>query len=188
MTRAKIPQDAKILIELGKSRPEKVSYDTFRPFKILWVLTNGRETRNYLWVTIRKSGIYCAFGGPGNIHTSYHSDGKFHWKVGEHTEDLGKKPPLPNIPAPILIQNSTTVITDEALETFQLTNFQNQPVDRVIYLDNRMLPEAVCYDIWLVPPFRHCDVPLLIDWPAHIHIITHTNPWIQAIIYEQGKR
>ncbi|HEY4798224.1 MAG TPA: hypothetical protein VII99_04020 [Bacteroidia bacterium] len=122
MTHAKIPHDAEILIELGKSRPEEVSYDTFRPFKILWVVTNGRESRNYLWVAIRKSGIYCAFGGPGNIYTSYHSDGKFHWRIGEHTKDLEKKPPLPNIPVPILIQNSTTVITDDALEMYQLTN------------------------------------------------------------------
>jgi hypothetical protein len=42
--------------------------------------------------------------------------------------------------------------------------------------------------VWAVPPFRDGDVPLLTVHPAHIHVVTHTNPWIQVVIYEQGQR
>ncbi len=190
MTHARIPQDAKIYIEVGATRPNEMAFDFFQPFKILWVVTNGRVQRNFLWLTIRGTGIYVAFGGPVGVHTSYHSDGTFHWKTddGNTTIDLKPKPALPDIPGPILVQSATGVIRDDALNRFELTNFTDQPVDRVIYLDNRMLPEAIYYHVWVVPPFRHGDVPLMTEHPAHLHLITHTNPWIEVIIYEQGRR
>jgi len=188
VTRAKIPHDANILVEMGTNRPKEVAYDPFGPFKILWVVTNGDVRRNFLWITVRKSGIYVAFGGPGDLHTSYHADGAFHWKAGEHTIKLDRKPPLPDIPEPVLVQSATSVINDEALDRFELTNFIDKPVDRVVYLDNRMLPEAIYYHVWAVPPFQYGIVPLLTAHPAHIHVITHTNPWIQVVIYEQGEK
>jgi hypothetical protein len=189
MTRTRVPHDAKIYIELGATRPTEMAFDSFGPFKILWVVTNGCVQRNFLWVTIRSTGIYVAFGGPVGVHTSYHSDGTFHWKTDDgYTIDLQPKPPLPDILEPILIQSATSIIRDDVLDQFELTNFTDQPVDRVIYLDNRMLPEAIYYHVWVVPPFRHGDVPLMTEHPAHLHLITHTNPWIEVIIYEQGRR
>jgi hypothetical protein len=95
---------------------------------------------------------------------------------------------LPDIGKPVLIQSATTTITDEVLDRFDLTSFEDSLVDRVIYLDNRMLPEAVYYHVWVVPPFRHGEVPLMTNHPAHIHVITHTNPWLDVVICEQGKR
>jgi len=165
-----------------------MSFDAFGPFEILWVVTNGTTRRNFLWVCTRKTGIYVAFGGPGDIHTSYHSDGNFHWKAGGNTIDLGSKPPLPSISEPVLVQSATTVITDDALQDFELASFDDRPVDRVVYLDNRMMPDAVHYHIWAVPPFGHARVPLITEHPAHIHIVTHTIPWLQLVIYEQGQR
>lgn len=188
MPRAKVPKQARILVEVGSSRPEEVAYDPFGPFRILWVVTNGRTRRNFLWVTVRRTGIYVAFGGPGHAHTSYHVDGRFHWKANGRTVELEQKPPLPEIEKPILIQSATTVITDDVLRRFELTRFADRPVDRVVYLDNRVLPEAIYYHVWAVPPFHHGAVPLLTDHPAHIHVVTHTNPWIQVVIYEQGQR
>jgi hypothetical protein len=79
-------------------------------------------------------------------------------------------------------------VTDDTLDRFDLTSFEDGPVDRVIYLDNRMLPEALHYDVWAVPPFKHGTVPLMTDYPAQIHITTHTIPWLEVIIYEQGPR
>jgi hypothetical protein len=61
-------------------------------------------------------------------------------------------------------------------------------VDRLVYLDNRMLPEAIYYQVWIIPPFKYGEVPLMTEDPAHIHVVTHTLPWIGVIIYEQGKR
>lgn len=188
MKRARVPKDARIFFEVGTDHPSEVDYDPFEPFKILWVVTNGKVRRNFLWVTIRKTGIYVAFGGSGNMHTSYHTDGTLHWKSKDHAEKFEQRPPLPNIPGPVLIQSGTTVIANEAFNAFKLTTFEDKPVDRVIYLDNRMLPEAVYYHVWAVPPFMHGEVPLLTKHPAHIHVITHTNPWIEVVIYEQGKR
>jgi hypothetical protein len=188
MNRASIPPVAVILVEVGSHRPHKVTYDAFGPFKILWVITNGTMRRNFLWITLRKTGIYVAFGGPNHMHTSYHTDGRFRWKADDHVVELTQGPPLPDIPKPVLIQSATTVVTDEALDRFDLAGFEDGPVDQVIYLDNRMLPEALFYQVWAVPPFKHGTVPLLTDCPAQIHITTHTIPWVEVIIYEQGPR
>jgi len=188
VSRVPIPSGARILVELGATAPTETTYDAFRPFELAWIITNGSIQRVFLWVTLRRTGIYVAFGGPGNVHTSYHTDGRFHWKIGKVTQELGRKPRLPNIPRPVLIQNATTAITNDALDRFELADFGHRPVDRVIFMDNRMLPDALHYDVWVVPPFRHGDVPLNTEWPAHIHIATHTNPWIELVVYEQGPR
>jgi hypothetical protein len=188
MNQASIPPEAAILVEVGSHRPHKVAFDAFGPFKILWVITNGTIRRNFLWITLRKTGIYVAFGGPIHMHTSYHTDGSFHWKVDDHVVEFGQRPSLPDIPEPVLIQSGSTFVTDETLDRFDLTSFEDGLVDRVIYLDNRMLPEALHYDVWAVPPFKHGTVPLMTDYPAQIHITTHTIPWLEVIIYEQGPR
>jgi len=187
MTRAKIPHDANILVEVGTNHPKEVAYDPFGPFKILWVVTNGDVCRNFLWITVRKSGIYVAFGGLGDLHTSYHADGIFHWKAGEHTIKLDRKPPLPDIPEPVLVQSATSVINDEALDRFELTNFTDKPVDRVVYLDNRMLPEAIYYHVWAVPPFQYGIVPLLTVHPAHIHVTTQIRGYRLSSTNKEGE-
>ena len=155
---------------------------------MLWVVTNGSVQRQLLWVAARKTGIYVAHGGPGGIHTTYHVDGTFHLKIVGHKESLEKRPPLPDIEEPVLVQSATMVINDEALARFDLKEFTDKPVGTVVYLDNRMLPEAIYYHVWAVPSFEHGKVPLLTEHPARIHVITHTVPWIEVIIYEQGKR
>lgn len=191
--RAKVPKDANIYFEVGKERPTEVAYDPFGPFNMVWVVTNGKIRRNFIWVRFIKTGIYVANGAPGGLHTSYHTDGKFHWKLRDqkqhlHQTDFEDRPPLPDIPKPVRIQNGTTLIEDEVLGQFRLTEFKDEKADRVVYLDNRMLPPAINYEIWAVPPFRHAEVPILTTWPAQIHIVSHTNPWLMVIIYEQGER
>lgn len=165
-----------------------MSFKPFVPFEIVWVITNGRTKRKLLWICLRKSGIYVGFGGPMKFHTSYHSSGKFHWKADNRTIELDVKPRLPNILEPVLVQSATVVIHDQAIERFQLVRFDDSAVDRVVYLDNRKLPDAVHYHVWAVPPFEHANVPLMTDHPAHVHIVTHTVPWLQIVIYEQGQR
>jgi hypothetical protein len=188
MSRARIPGDGKILVELRSERPSEMGYDPFAPFSMLWVVTNGVVRRKFLWVTVRKTGIYVAHAGPDSFHTSYHTDGTVHWKSKKHRLSVGARPPLPAITEPVLVQNASTAITDEALERFQLARFEDQTADTVIYLDNRMLPDWLYYQVWAVPPFRHSQIPLMTDQPAHIHLVTHTYPWIGVVIYEQGER
>lgn len=188
MHRAQVPHNARIYVELGTEYPSKVAYDPFVPFEVLWVITNGQVRRKFLWVAVRRSGIYVADGTPINFHTSYHTDGRFHWKSKKHIKVFDNKPPLPNISEPIIIQTASTSITDDSLDFFGLADFEDRLVDKILYLDNRRLPDWIYYQVWAVPPFRHGDVPLFTDKPAHINIITHTNPWIEVIIYEDGKR
>jgi hypothetical protein len=188
MKRAEIPPEANILVELGTTRPAAMKFRPLEPFQMLWVVTNGRVRRNFLWMTLRKTGFYVAFGGPGHMHTSYHANGRYHWKSDEHTEELPPLPPIATLDKPILVQNATTVVSDQAIRAFRLKGFSDKPVDRVIYLDNRKLPKAICYHVWLLPPFQHGKVPLFTDHRAHIHVVTHTVPWIQVVIYEQGER
>jgi hypothetical protein len=188
MNRAPIPGNAKILVEVGSNRPSEMGYDPFAPFRMLWVITNGVVRRKFLWVTIRKTGIYVAHAGPDSLHTSYHTDGTVHWKLRKQKLSVGTRPALPNISEPILVQSASMAITDEVLDKFQLAKFEDQTADTVIYLDNRMLPGGLHYQVWAVPPFRHSEIPLMTDQPAHIHLVTHTCPWIEVVIYEQGTR
>lgn len=188
MSRIPVPSGARIYVELGTTVPTETAYEAFGPFELAWVIMNGSVQRIFLWVTVRKTGIYVAFGGPGHMHTSYHADGQFHWKSDTFTQEVGRKPPLPDIPEPVLIQSATTVITNDALDRFDLAEFRDRPVDRVIFMDNRMLPDALHYHVWAVPPFKHGDVPLMTGNPAHIHVSTHTKPWIEVVVYEQGPR
>src|SRR5690348_14102122 len=151
--RAKIPSEAKIWIELGTARPSEAGFDPFGPFQMLWVITNGSTRRKFLWVVMRKTGLYVASGAPDSLHTSYHVDGTFHWKLRKQKLHSSRKPPLREISEPVIIQNATTNVGDEALEGFELAEFSDQPVDAVIYLDNRMLPQYVSYEVLAVPPF-----------------------------------
>jgi hypothetical protein len=187
MSRAKVPRDVRIMVEVGSQRPEEVSFDPIEPFKMLWVITNGSEQRRLLWVTARKTGIYVAHGGPSSFHTSYHTNGTVNWKIAKQKIHVEKRQPLPEIREPVSVQSATIMINDEALARFDLRKFTDNPVDRLVYLDNRVLPEAINYNVWAVPPFKHGEVPLMTEWPAHIHVVTHTVPWIEVIIYEQGK-
>jgi hypothetical protein len=50
MTHARVPHDAKIYAESGATVPTEMTFDSFAPFKILWVVTNGRVQRNLLWI------------------------------------------------------------------------------------------------------------------------------------------
>jgi hypothetical protein len=101
---------------------------------------------------------------------------------------FGAETSLGEFREPLIIQNATTNIGDQALEGFELAEFSDQPVDSIIYLDNRMLPLYVAYEVWAVPPFRMDILPFHTHSPAHVHFVTHTNPWIAVLIYEQGPR
>jgi hypothetical protein len=133
MSRIPVPTGARVYVELGTKVPTETAYEAFGPFSLAWVITNGSVQRSFLWVTVRRTGIYVAFGGPGHRHTSYHVDGKFHWKSDGCKQELGHRPPLPDIPEPVLIQSATTVVTNDALDRFDLAEFRDRPVDRVIF-------------------------------------------------------
>jgi hypothetical protein len=186
--RAKIPKNAKVLTELGTKRPDAVPYDPVVPFEMLWVVTNGSIRKNFLWIAFRNSGIYVASGGSGSHHTSYHSDGRLHSKTNKQVWFSRQERSWEQLQQPLLIQNSTSSIADDALEAFELRHFRDHPVDSVLYLDNRVLPRYISYHVYAVPPFRHGDIHLINDWPASFHMVTHTNPWIAVVIYEQTHR
>ena len=186
--RASIPPDAKVLVELGTSCPTVVPYDPIAPFEILWVVTNGKVRRNFIWVTYRKTGIYAALGIPGFSHASYHADGTYHWKHRNQVIASQKQPPFDQLDKPVSILNGTTTITDDVLTQMSLREFKDHPVDSVLYLDNRVLPSFIAYNVYAIPPFRHGEIPLIADWPATLHIVTQTNPWIAVVIYEQKSR
>lgn len=122
-------------------------------------------------MAIRSNSIYVALGAPGNLHASYHApDGHSHWKMETLT-----KPPLPGILEPVLIQNATIDISNETLEQFNLAELRDRPVDQVIFMDNRVLPDEIYYHVLAVPPFKHVGILLMPDRPAHIYISTLTN-------------
>ena len=162
--RARIPPDVPLMVEVGTQRPSEVCYEAKLPHSILILITNGRIRRKFIYITRRKSGIYVARGHEGGFHESYHAVGKRHWKgsgINEETgleEDFGYKlpsgPPLENITGYVTLQNATTVVANRALRGYARFKERDGPYDKIVYLDNRSLPEAVSYDVMLVEPLR----------------------------------
>jgi hypothetical protein len=193
--KAKVPPEVPLLIEVGSPRPTETSFDSQGPFEILWVLTNGVVQRCFLRITIRKTGIYVSHGGDlGDFHTSRHADGRTWWrfrpKEGKKlTHGLGKRKPIAELAEPELIENATISIDDDTMTLFAVTEFQERHrPDSIIFLDTRVLSGALAYQVWAVPPFAHGKVPLMTDWRAQLHLVTHTVPWLMVVIYEQGER
>lgn len=188
MKRASIPEDAKVLLEIGTKRADVVPYDPITPFEMLWVVTNGKERRNFIWVAYRNTGIYASLGIPGFPHASYHADGTYHWKHRNKIVASQRYPPFDHLDKSVTIMNGGTSIADDALSQMSLRQFKDHPVDSILYLDNRVLPSFIHYHVYAIPPFRHGEIPLIVDWPATLHIVTQTNPWIAVVIYEQTSR
>jgi len=188
MQKSKVPPGANVYVELGNKLPREVNYLPTIPYRLCWIITNGVIRKRFLWIVVRKTGIYVALGMPDGIHTSYHNDGRFQWRSKELSIDERFKcrPPLDKLDKPILIQNATSSIDDSILDGFDLSNFsEDELINEIIYLDNRALPQTIYYEVWAVPPFLHSQVSLHTDSPAHLHMVTHTNPWILVLIYDQ---
>ena len=194
--RAKIPTDAPLLIEVGtRQRPVEVEYSAKEPYSILILIANGKIRRKFLHINRRGSGIYIAHGFPGGWHESYHSDGKRHRRgsgINEETAveedfgyDLPSGPPLDELTGYFTLQNATAVVSNRALRGYPRFKEWDGPFDKIVYLDNRSLPEAVSYDVVLVEPFRHGKIPFITTWPLHVQIFTRCIPWIALLIYEQ---
>lgn len=188
MPKAPIPSNASILVEVGTDRPTETSYEAVDTYQICWVITNGDLRRKYLWINRRPSGFYIALGMPRGIHTTYHQDGKRHWKIGSGGQrtDLKNGLPFDSLSGAVLVQNATTSITDDTLDDWELAEFNDEDIDRVFYLDNRQLPDYLYYEVFLVEPFKHSEISLHTDKPVHFHLLTHTLPWIAVLIYEGG--
>jgi hypothetical protein len=193
--RAKIPSDVPLLIEIGTSRPQEVQYRAKQPYSILILITNGKIRRKFLHINRRRSGIYIAHGREGGFHESYHLDGKRHWRgkgINEETgseEDFGYDlptgPPLAKLTGYVTLHNATAVVANNALRGYAQFKERDGPYDKIVYLDNRSLPEAVSYDVVLVEPFRHGEIPFITSWPLHVQLFTRCVPWIALLIYEQ---
>jgi hypothetical protein len=185
MARARIPPGTKIWVELGKTYPAEVSFEARTDFKICWVITDGKRRWKYLWIIRRASGLYVAHTLPGGFHESYHADGTRHWKDQKgHEVSLGSGPPLDSFAGWLALSSSTSTITSEALDGY--AEFEDEPVDKLIYLDNRTFGPYVHTVVHLVEPYRHAEVPLGIDQPFFLYLVTHTLPWLMITMADQS--
>lgn len=183
MNRARIPREAKILVEVGTSRPKETLYDAQLPFSICWVITDGTHRWKYLWIIRRKSGVYVAHTLPGGFHESYHADGTHHWKKEDGTTiPLSKGLPLDQLKAYVTLGTSSADIRSQTLVSMGLSEFADEAVDKLIYLDSRTFGPHAHTQIHLVEPFRHGEVPLHVDRPCHYFLVNHTIPWILVTI------
>ncbi len=84
-----------------------------------------------------------------------------------------------------MLQNGFSTIYSEALMDMGYSEFEDEPLEKVIYLDNRTFGPHLYANVYLVEPYHHGDVPLGTSGPAFIHIITHTIPWIMVEIADR---
>jgi len=192
MSRARIPNDAKVWLEVGTQMPKEVAYDARIPFSICWVITDGEHRWKYLWIKRRRSGVYLAHALPDGFHESYHADGTHHWKSADgNKQPLTNGPPLDSIHGFVALTSSSADIRPETLRRLELSEFEDEAidgrgekVDKIIYLDCRTFGPYAYSKIYLVEPFRHGQVPIDIDRPSHLYLVTHTVPWILVTITE----
>ena len=177
MVRARVPPDAKVWVELGTQKPSETSYEARCPFSICWVIANGAKRHKFLWITRRDSGVYVASTLSGGFHESYHPDGTRHLR-GQNGLDIpmGKGPPLDAITDYVSLRNGSIDISSQLLD--MSTEFQDEVINKVIYLDNRSFGPWVYFTVYLVEPFKHATVPVHTEYPSFIYLITHTTPWI----------
>ncbi len=185
MTRTRVPADAKILVEVGTPRPTETSFDARCPFSVCWVITDGQRKWKYLWINRRDTGLYVAHTLPGGFHESYHSSGQRHWAdaSGNRTA-LPQGPPLDAISGHIPLGNRGSNISTESLSRSGISEYNEEPIDKVIYLDNRTFGPWVNSTIFLVEPYKHGDIPMHTRHPCFYYLITHTNPWLVVTIYD----
>jgi hypothetical protein len=182
MTRALLPSDARAWLELGTSRPSHVAFEARIPFSVCWAVTDGKKQYSYLWITRRKTGVYVASATEGGSHHSYHSNGHQHIKSGRgKVMNLASGPPLDQIRGYVSLGTRSSSIATEALEAIG-GRFPTRPANKVILLDNRLFGPWVYSHIYLVEPFRHGEVPLGIDHPSFVYVVTHTVPWFVVVI------
>jgi hypothetical protein len=94
---------------------------------------------------------------------------------------------LDQLKGAVAMRTSSSDISSEALSRGGYPEFKDEQADRLIYIDNRVLPNWIHTHVWLVEPFRHSEVPLIIEYPVDFHLVTHTLPWIAVLIYEDPK-
>lgn len=99
---------------------------------------------------------------------------------------LRKGPPLDQITGYVTLGNSSSDISTQALRGF--SEFKDDQIDKIIYLDNRTFGPFVNTCIFLVEPYRHGEIPLHIHQPCFYYLITHTIPWVVVIIGEGTKQ
>jgi|ERR1039458_3539349 hypothetical protein len=177
MVRARVPTDANVWVELGSQKPAEAGFEARCPFSICWVLTNGAKRVKFLWINRRETGVYVASTLPGGVHESYHSDGTRHLRSQSGLDmPMGKGPALDSISGYVALRNASIDISSDLLD--MSAEFQDEPLDKVIYLDNRSFGPWVYVTVYLVEPFKHAAVPLHTEYPSFIYLITHTAPWI----------
>jgi hypothetical protein len=185
MPRARIPPEANIYLELGTARPTEVKFEARRNFSSCWVVTDGKRSWQYLWINRRSTGLYVANTLPGGFHESYHADGAHHWKDWDKEKiPLRPGPPLDTFTGWMALGSTSATISSEALDTF--AEFKQEEADQVIYLDNRTLGPHIHTMIYLVEPYRHAEVPLWIDRPFFLYLVTQTVPWLMITIADQS--
>ena len=185
MARARIPDEARIWVEVGANRPSEAAFEARTNFKACWVITDGTRRWKYLWIVRRASGLYIAHTLPGGFHESYHSDGTRHWKDQRgHETPLGSGPPLDAFSGWLALSSSSSTISSQALDGY--SEFVDEPVDKLLYMDNRTFGPYVHTLVYLVEPYRHAEVPMSIDRPCFIYLITHTIPWIMISMADQS--
>lgn len=153
-------------------------------YRVCFVVTNGKRRRKFLWITRRTSGLYIAFAGPGAMHQSYHRDGKSHWKLnGQKLHDVNNLPPLDSVKGVVHVTNASFRISDDVLDGFEFPDFNDEPVDELVYIDNRRIA-GVNFSVSLVEPWDHAQLPIFRDYPSQIHLTTHTNPWLAVVLHD----
>ena len=105
-------------------------------------------------------------------------NGKFTWSL-----ETGSQ--LDKFQGFIRMRNATTSISNRALRGYERFRDSEGPIHKIVYLDNRSLPESIHYEVVLVQPFLHGTIPLALTWPCYFQLFTHCLPWIALIIYEQ---
>lgn len=190
-----MPKDVPLLVELGSSRPREVAFEAKPSYSIVIAITNGKIKRKFLHINRRPSGIYIAHAYPGGFHESYHSDGRRHYKgtgIDENTKlrkkfvhNLEADVPLDRLTGFVTMRHATSVVSNRALKGYPKFRDSEGPFDKVVYLDNRSLPEAINYHVVLVEPFRHASIPFHTDWPLYYQLFTRCVPWIALLTYEQ---
>jgi hypothetical protein len=102
---------------------------------------------------------------------------------GKKLHDNNNLPPLDSVKGVVQVTNASFGVSDDVLDRFDFPDFNDERVDELVYIDNRRVG-SVNFEVLLVEPWHHAQLPIISDWPAQIHLTTHTDPWLAVVLYD----
>jgi hypothetical protein len=163
------------------------------PFYVELIATDGVSQERILWVTRTPKGVSSGYLSEapnlGNMHVTYHTNGKYHLRLNgeKHPKELGLRPPLSNLKGTALLFSTGFSTTIKKLYPLP---YKLKRLDAMVSIDVRNYERHLGCMVLLVEPNNFDALGKVAKFPPNevleVHSFLQCSPWLSIILY--GKR